>query len=129
LLNKPGFRDLYVEWRALWSVPGRAGWPDLSADQWAVAIRGICLSVANDHLAKVYAYGPTVSDDLMWQNLYNVDDGIGSSINNIHMQTNAGEATGKFYEMLDKYIRVEMSDPDSIYSCYAGYNRANHDVP
>jgi hypothetical protein len=130
ILNKlrddPAAIDGWVNRHSLWLIPGSAGMPNLTPDQWNVAIPAIVSHVRAD-LSHVSAYGDAVPNDQVWANLHALDDYIGESIDYINSQSVADSATGVFHRGLMAWIGSQTLDFRSIYSCYAGYSRQHHE--
>ena len=119
--------DGWVNWQSLWQIPGTAGLPDLTPQQWATAIDAIVSHVKAD-LGNESACGANVPADQVYAHLAHLDDLIGASIDNIMSQSVGDSSTGLFYRALQAWIGLQMLNPHSIYNCYAGYSRLHHDI-
>lgn len=104
-------------------IPGSAGMPNLTPEQWDIAIRGMVHHMRQD-IAKS---SDGFSDPDFAKNLLMLDDTIGRNINDFYSQQNAGDATGIFHRVIISDIQARMADSNHIYSCYAGYSRREHD--
>jgi hypothetical protein len=67
------------------------------------------------------------SDDDFAHGLLLIDDNVGRSINDFAMQMVGDSAAGNFNRIILADIQYRMSQPDHIYSCFAGYSRQRRD--
>jgi hypothetical protein len=120
LLQSPRALDSHYDFQARQQLPGLA---TLTPQQMTVAIESIVL-----RLRPQVASSANGADDRNFVvGLQSLDDAIGRNINDFASQENAGAATSIFDRLVTADIRGRMGDPNHIYSCYAGYSRANHD--
>jgi|EndMetStandDraft_3_1072993.scaffolds.fasta_scaffold44784_2 hypothetical protein len=105
------------------SIPGNAGWPDLTPDQFAIAAKATTKHVCKD-LRNIMM---SDQDDDKIAGLIRLDDNIGRNLYNFEAQLNAGNATGRLVLLYNQSITQLQMNERSVLSCYAGYGRAHHD--
>lgn len=121
--SAPPVGDTHYDFRAKQQLPGSAGFPSLTPEQWSVAMQSLTRHLRTD----IRAVGQGASDADFTAGLVTLDDTVGRNIKDFQMQTNAGAATGLLDLALLADIRGRMADPNHTYSCYANYSRATHD--
>lgn len=123
LRPSPRMQDTHYDFRARSAIPGSAGMPNLTPEQWDAAIKGIVRHMRQDIVKSSDGF----SDPEFVSNLMSLDDTVGRNINDFFSQSVGDSATGYFDRIIIADIRARMLDPNHAYSCYAGYSRANHD--
>ncbi|HRI38258.1 MAG TPA: hypothetical protein PLO50_06865 [Nitrospira sp.] len=121
LQHSPRVQDSNYDFRARQRLPALA---NLSAQDLAVAVSSMVLHMRQDIRGTADA---SRSDFEFASGLKSIDDTVGRNINDFASQMNAGAATSVFDRLVLADIQARMSDPNHVYSCYAGYSRRNHD--
>jgi hypothetical protein len=122
-LQAPATQDSHYDFRASRNlIPGSAGMPNLTPEQWDAAIRGMVHHMKQD----ISNVAQGASDPDFSRSLMTLDDTVGRNINDFYSQLNAGGATGLFDRVIVGDIQARMADPNHVYSCYANYSRATH---
>lgn len=123
-LRDPAAMDGYFDFDALKQMPGSAGWPALSPDQFAVLLRATTRHCRGD-LVAIARNAPDQAT--MAAGIEQLDDNIGRNIANFEAQLVGDSATGRLMRTFNASIGHLQLDALSILSCYAGYARIRHD--
>lgn len=123
LQQGPQVGDTYFDYRAKSQLPGSAGWPALTAQQWNLALGNFVRHLRQD----IQAAGQSTLNQDFARRLVVLDDAVGRNIDSFHWQPVGASAPGLLDRAIDNDIKNRMGDPNHTYSCYAGYSRARHD--
>jgi hypothetical protein len=104
-------------------IPGRAGLPNLTPEQWEAAMKLLVGHLRQD----IATASADPSDVQLVKSLIAIDDNVGRNINDFAMQMVGDSATGLFNRVIVGEIRWLMTQRDHVYSCYAGYSRRDAD--
>ncbi|HEY2028873.1 MAG TPA: hypothetical protein VGH20_06660 [Myxococcales bacterium] len=121
----PAVGDTHYDYRAKLQMPGSAGWPNLTPEQWNVAVNGFVRHLRAD-IRSSSNNSPRDAD--FAAGLVALDDMVGRNIDDFSNQQVGGSATGLLDRALLADIQNRMSDPNHTYSCYANYSRRDHDL-
>ncbi|TKB68494.1 MAG: hypothetical protein E8D52_05635 [Nitrospira sp.] len=121
LQQSPHVQDSHYDFRARQQLPALA---NLSPHDLAIAVSSMVHHMRQD----IRGSDEGSRSELEFSNsLRSLDDTVGRNINDFASQMNAGAATSVFDRLVLADIQGRMSDPNHVYSCYAGYSRRNHD--
>jgi hypothetical protein len=119
-----GASDTHYDFSARQSIPGSAGMPNLNPEQWHAAMSLLIRHLGRDVNASSNA---SATDQEFSTALMTLDDTVGRNIDSFARAAAPDLVPGLFDRVVLADIRARMADPNHIYSCYAGYSRANHD--
>lgn len=123
LQEGPYVGDNHYDYRAKSQLPGSAGWPGLTPQQWTVDLGNFVHHLREDIVTSAQG---VLNQDFA-RRLVVLDDAVGRNIDNFHSQPASESASGLLDRAFDYDIQSRMADPNHTYSCYAGYSRARHD--
>ncbi len=119
-----GAADTHYEFSARRDIPGSAGMPHLTTEQWHAAMSQLIHHMRRDITS--FSDGSSTDPEFA-RALITLDDRVGLNINNFASAAAPDLIPGLFDRVIIADIRARMADPNHIYSCYAGYSRRHHE--
>lgn len=121
--SSPLAQDTHYEFSARQRIPGSAGMPNLTPEQWEAAMSELIQHMRPNIRAAADA---ARTDQDFQASLLATDDRVGVNINNFATAAAPDLNPGLFDRVVLADIKNRMANPNHIYSCYANYSRARH---